>query len=59
MVKKEKPPIDKKREMKLYQNGKVVKLVLPEVSGMSESSREIMEKVIERDYEALLELSRH
>ena len=59
MIKKEMPPIDKKRELKLHQNGKVLKLVLPEVSGMSDSSREIMEKVIERDYEALLELSRH
>ena len=59
MVEKEKPTIDKKRVLKIHQNGKVVKLVLPEVSGMSESSREIMEKVIERDYEALMELSRH
>lgn len=59
MAKKEKPTIDKKRVLKLHQNGKVVELVLPEVSGMSESSRENMEKVIERDYEALLELSRH
>ena len=49
----------KERVLKLHREGKVVELVLPEVSGMSESSRAIMEKVIERDYDALLELSRH
>lgn len=59
MTKIEKTLKNKKRALKVHRKGKVEELVLPEVAGMSESSRAVMEKVIERDYEALLELSRH
>ena len=59
MAKTGKQPKRQELVLKIRRGKRAMEFSLPDVPGVTESTRLAMEKVIERDYEALLELSRH
>ena len=59
MTKKEKQPKTAELELKIRRGKRTIEMSLPHVPDVPESTRLAMEKVVQRDYEALMELSRH
>ena len=59
MTKNEKQPKTDDLVLKIRRGEKTMEFSLPHLQDVPESTRLAMEKVVQRDYEALMELSRH
>ena len=59
MTKNEKQPKTDELVLKISRGEKTMEFSLPNLLDVPESTRLAMEKVVQRDYEALVELSRH
>ena len=59
MTKNEKQPKTDELVLKISRGEKTMEFSLPNLPDVPESTRLALEKVVQRDYEALVELSRH